>query len=103
MKKPVIIILLSLIIIKAFTQTDQRGLIDSALVPKPYLHYQKEYDLIKVLILANGKNKKTYIFHLLRLMKHISELKFLVLMKQKPGQLQVERGTFEYNDTYLVC
>src|SRR4030095_6803837 len=47
MKKPVIAILLSFIIVNAFTQPDQRGLIDSALIPKPYLHYQKEYDFDK--------------------------------------------------------
>jgi hypothetical protein len=47
MKKPVIVILLSFIIVNAFTQPDQRGLIDSALIPKPYLHYQKEYDFDK--------------------------------------------------------
>ncbi len=47
MKKLVIAMLLSFIIVNAFTQPDQRGLIDSALVPKPYLHYQKEYDFDK--------------------------------------------------------
>ena len=47
MKKPVIVILLSFIIVNAFTQPDQRGLIDSALIPKPFLHYQKEYDFDK--------------------------------------------------------
>jgi hypothetical protein len=47
MKRPVIVILLLFIIIDAFTQTGQRGLIDSALIPKPYLHYQKEYDFDK--------------------------------------------------------
>ena len=47
MKRPVIAILLSFIIVNAFTQPGQRGLIDSALVPKPYLHYQKEYDFDK--------------------------------------------------------
>lgn len=47
MKKPVIAILLSFIIVNAFTQPDQRGLIDSARIPKPYLHYQKEYDFDK--------------------------------------------------------
>ena len=47
MKKPIIAILLSFIIVNAFAQPDQRGLIDSALVPKPYLHYQKEYDFDK--------------------------------------------------------
>jgi hypothetical protein len=47
MKKPVIVILLLFVIVNAFTQQDQRGLIDSALIPKPYLHYQKEYDFDK--------------------------------------------------------
>jgi hypothetical protein len=47
MKKLATAILLSFIIVNAFTQPDQRGLIDSALVPKPYLHYQKEYDFDK--------------------------------------------------------
>ena len=47
MKKPVIVIVLSFLIVNAFTQPDQRGLIDSALIPKPYLHYQKEYDFDK--------------------------------------------------------
>lgn len=47
MKKFVIAILLSFIIVNAFAQPGQRGLIDSALVPKPYLHYQKEYDFDK--------------------------------------------------------
>jgi hypothetical protein len=47
MKKLVIAILLSFIIVNAFAQPDQRGLIDSVLIPKPYLHYQKEYDFDK--------------------------------------------------------
>ena len=47
MKKLVIAILLSFIIVNAFAQPGQRGLIDSAMVPKPTLHYQKEYDFDK--------------------------------------------------------
>ncbi|HET6767813.1 MAG TPA: glycoside hydrolase domain-containing protein, partial [Chitinophagaceae bacterium] len=47
MKKPVSVILLSFMIVNAFTQPDQRGLIDSALIPVPYLHYEKEYDFDK--------------------------------------------------------
>ena len=58
MKKPVSVILLSFMIVNAFTQPDQRGLIDSALVPKPYLHYQKEYDFDKSIDPAKWETQK---------------------------------------------
>jgi hypothetical protein len=58
MKKPVIVILLSFIIVNAFTQPDQRGLIDSALIPKPYLHYQKEYDFDRSIDPAKWQEQK---------------------------------------------
>ena len=47
MKKTAIIVMLSFMVGNAFTQPDQRGLIDSALIPKPYFHYQQEYDFDK--------------------------------------------------------
>jgi len=47
MKKPVSLILLSFMIVNVFAQSGQQGLIDSALIPKPNLHYQKEYDFDK--------------------------------------------------------
>jgi len=47
MKKPVILILLSFMIVNVFAQFGQQGLIDSARIPKPNLHYQKEYDFDK--------------------------------------------------------
>ena len=58
MKKLATAILLSFIIVNAFTQPDQRGLIDSALVPKPYLHYQKEYDFDKSIDPGKWKKQK---------------------------------------------
>jgi hypothetical protein len=58
MKKLVIVILLSFIIVNAFTQPDQRGLIDSALIPKPYLHYQKEYDFDKSIDPSKWQSQK---------------------------------------------
>ena len=58
MKKPIIGFLLSFIVINAYTQPDQRGLIDSALIPKPYLHYQKEYDFDKIIDPTKWQNQK---------------------------------------------
>jgi hypothetical protein len=46
-KKSAVVILLSCLMVSAFTQTGQQGLIDSALIPTPFLHYQKEYDFDK--------------------------------------------------------
>jgi hypothetical protein len=44
MKNSILTIALLLGSVIAFTQQGQRGLVDSALVPRPFLHYQQEYN-----------------------------------------------------------
>ena len=43
MKKTFLSVVIFFLLIPVFARQDQSGLIDSALIPRPYLHYQQEY------------------------------------------------------------
>ena len=57
MKKTFFVIVFLLTIVNSFTQQDKLGLIDSAMIPKPYPHYRQEYAKAKDLLLSTPFQK----------------------------------------------